>query len=194
MSFVGFAILILPIPEIGLGSLVIKYTSSVSLNWLAISVKPDVPWIVEGYGVVPTIVWVHCRLLFWEEHVMYCRRLIQKLINYGWRLLVALSPHSPGIPPAPKRSHLEFLLLHHFQLPHNRSTDLVCADTFTLLMNDEKKEIDNDDQYRHAPQYQSQEPVVRRIAAERERKRLWVPAPRTHGASYQLQLIRAASK
>jgi hypothetical protein len=58
-------------------------------------------------------------------------------------------------------------------------------------MNDEKKEIDNDDQYRHAPQYQSQEPVVRRIAAERERKRkrLWVPAPRTHGASYQLQLL-----
>lgn len=146
VSFVGFAILVLPIPEIGLGPLVIKYTSSMSLDWLAISVKPNVPWIVEVHAFVPTIVWVHSSVLFWKEHIMYRRRLIQKLINYGWRLLVALAPHSPRIPPAPKRSHLELLLLNHLQLPHNRSTDLVCADSLTLLMNDKEEEIDDDDQ------------------------------------------------
>uniref|UniRef100_A0A0A9A132 Uncharacterized protein n=1 Tax=Arundo donax TaxID=35708 RepID=A0A0A9A132_ARUDO len=126
-----------------------------SLDWFAISIKPNSPWVVIVHAVIPSIDWIYSRLLFWEEHIMYRRRLIQELIHYGGRLLLALAPHGTGVPPAPGRRYPELFLLHHFQFSHNRSTDLVCTDTLILLMNDEKMEIHNDNQSYQAPQYQS---------------------------------------
>uniref|UniRef100_A0A0A9G7T9 Uncharacterized protein n=1 Tax=Arundo donax TaxID=35708 RepID=A0A0A9G7T9_ARUDO len=117
-----------------------------SLDWFAISVKPNSPWVIVVHAVIPTIDWIYSRLQFWEEHIMYCRGLIQELFHYGGWLLLARAPHSPGIPPAPGRRHPELFLLHQFQFSNNRSTDLVCTDTLILLMNDEKMEIHNDDQ------------------------------------------------
>lgn len=199
VSLVGLAVLVLSVPEVGLGSLVIQHAASMSLDRLAVGVQPHPPGVVEVHAVVAATDRIDGRPQLREEHVVHRGGLVQELVHHGQRLgVLPLAPHGPGVPPAPGGRHLEPLLLHHLQLPHDRPVDLARPATLVILaVGDEQVEIQKDHQRRQTPHQQGQGAVARRVAVAAQGQRFgMVLAPRAHGhaaATHPLQLVRAAT-